>query len=170
MKKRSTVIIISVLVVLIIAIGVLVQLNKSDTRVQQGTVAVTMDSKVLAELTMDDISAMEYIEVQKEIVSSNYANDSGLFRGVPLRKLLTEKVPDSLDGSNQIVVYAEDGYVTAFAMDEVTQSDNIFLAYAKDGQSLGTKDDGGSGPFRIVIQEDEFGNRSVKYVSEIQIR
>jgi hypothetical protein len=170
MKKRSTIIIIAVLVFLATAIGVLVQLNKSDVQVQQGSVAITKDSQVLAELTMDDITAMDYIEVEKEIVSSNHANDEGLFRGVPVHQILEQTVQDFASEATQVVIYAQDGYVTAFSMDEITESDNIFLAYSKNGQGLGTLDDGGTGPFRIIIQEDEFGTRSVKYVNQIQLR
>jgi DMSO/TMAO reductase YedYZ molybdopterin-dependent catalytic subunit len=89
---------------------------------------------------------------------------------VPVHQILEQTVQDFASEATQVVIYAQDGYVTAFSMDEITESDNIFLAYSKNGQGLGTLDDGGTGPFRIIIQEDEFGTRSVKYVNQIQLR
>jgi hypothetical protein len=69
-----------------------------------------------------------------------------------------------------VVIRATDGYVSSLAVDEVGGADSVLLVYAKDGESLGTSSDGGSGPFRIIIVTDPYGNRCARWVNEIEIR
>ncbi|MBR6311634.1 MAG: molybdopterin-dependent oxidoreductase [Oscillospiraceae bacterium] len=166
-KRKGVLIVIIVLVVLAAAVSVLAVLNRPGELPESGSVAVTSGGETLRVFTADELKALPYIEAQKEIVSSSFANDEGLFRGVPLRALLAEA--GAPEGA-QIVVRSEDGYVTAFPADEVYDSDNIFLAYSKDGEGLGSKDKNGTGPLRIVVTDDEFGTRCAKYVSEIEVR
>lgn len=166
-KKKGAIIVVIVLVVLAAAVSVLAILNRPGALPESGSVAVTSGGETLRVFTEDELKALPYIEVQKEIVSSSFADDEGLFRGVPLRALLAEA--GAPEGS-QIVVRSEDGYVTAFPADEVYESDNIFLAYSKDGGSLGGKAGGGTGPLRIIVTDDEFGTRCAKYVGEIEVR
>lgn len=168
-NKKNIIIVIAVLAILAAAVAVLAYLNRPGELPDTGSVAIKSGGETLAEYTFDDIKAMDYIEVQKEIVSSSFANDEGLFRGVPLRALLASAGAD-LENAAQAVIRSEDGFVAAFPMDEVTESDNIFLAYSKNGEGLGSLDDGGSGPLRIIVTEDPFGNRCAKYVSEIEVK
>lgn len=167
-KKKSIIIVVAVLVALAAAITVLALLNRPENLPETGSITVKWGESSVT-LTMEDIQALDYVEIEKEIVSASFQNDQGVFRGVPLHTLLESQGID-LDSSAQAVVRSEDGYVAAYPMDEVTDSDNIILAYAKDGEGLGTKDSGGSGPFRIIIADDEFGNRSAKHVSEIEAK
>lgn len=167
-KKKSIIIVVAVLVVLASAITVLALLNRPDSLPDTGRITVKWGESSVT-LTMEDIQALEYVELEKEIVSASFQNDQGLFRGVALHTLLESQGID-LSSAVQAVVRSADGYVSAYPMDEVADGDNIILAYSKNGEGLGTKDSGGSGPFRIIIADDEFGNRSAKFVSEIEVK
>lgn len=167
-KKKSIIIVVAVLVVLVSAITVLALLNRPDSLPETGSITVKWGESSVT-LAMEDIQALEYVELEKEIVSASFQNDQGLFRGVALHTLLESQGID-LSSAVQAVVRSEDGYVSAYPMDEVTDGDNIILVYSKNGEGLGTKDSGGSGPFRIIIADDEFGNRSAKFVSEIEVK
>lgn len=69
-----------------------------------------------------------------------------------------------------MVVTSEDGYVAVFPVEELLEPEAILLIYARDGAGLGTMDDGGSGPFRILAVEDQYGTRCAKYVSELALK
>ena len=168
-KKKQTIIIASVVALLVVAVALLAWLNRPKGEIISGSIRVIHNGETLRTFTMEEIAAMPYVEVEKEIVSSSYANEAGLYRGVPLRALLGVVDESLLDGASRIISRAEDGFVTAYSAAEVAESDSVIVAYQRDGESLGTKADGGSGPFRIVIVDDEFGNRSTKYLYEIEV-
>lgn len=168
-KKRNILLAVLVLAVLAAAIAVLAILNRPGELPESGSVAVRRGDEVLRTYTTAELKTLPAVEVEKEIVSSSFANDEGLFRGVALRTLLADAGVD-VDALTQVVVRSEDGFVAAYPADEVAESDNIFLAYSKNGEPLGDRGSGGSGPLRIVVTEDEFGNRCAKYVSEIEVK
>ena len=169
-KKRNIIIVICLLVVLAGAIAILSIINAPKGKTESGTISIVSNKETLHTFTMEEIEAMKYIELNKKIESSSYADVEGTFRGVPLHELLDQVDTSLLTGDNKIVVRSEDAFVTAFGASEVADSDDIFVAYMLDGKSLGTMKDGGMGPFRVIIQSDEFGNRSAKYVCEIEVQ
>jgi hypothetical protein len=170
MKKRNTIIVLSLLTVLAIAIVILAVTNAPKDKPVSGTISIISNGATLRIYTMEEIGAMEYIEVYKKIESSSYADVEGTFRGISLHTLLEKVDPSLLTSGKKIVVRSEDAFVTAFSADEVSENDNIFVAYMLNNKPLGTLKDGGMGPFRIIIQNDQFGNRSAKYVCEIEVQ
>ena len=169
MKKKQTIIIAVIVVVLLAAVVVLAVLNRPDGEFVSGSIQIVQDGQTLHTFTMEEIQDMPYVEAEKEIVSSSFANEQGLYRGVPLRALLDAVDPALLDGASRVIARAEDGMVMAYGASEVADSDSVLVAYSRDGKSLGSLDDGGSGPFRIVIVDDEFGNRSTKYLVQVEV-
>ena len=171
MKKKNTFIILAILLVLAAAIVLLSWLNaRQGLGGEIGSLTISRNGEILRVFTMDEIRAMPYIEQDQEIVSSSHQNERGVFRGVPLRALLEDADPELLQDAVTIVSRAEDAFVMAYSADEVLDSDDIFVAYSKDGNSLGTMEGGGSGPFRIIIIGDPFGNRSTRFLIEIEVR
>lgn len=166
--KRSTLIIFFVLVVLASAVAVLAILNAPDGDIESGTITITKGGGTVRVFTMDEIVEMDYVE--KEIVSSDFKSDKDIFRGVPLRTLISNADSALIENASMIIVRTEDGLVSAFPIDEITESDSVFLAYLKNGGSLGSLENGGDGPFRIITAGDEFRNRCAKYVYEIEVK
>ncbi len=169
-KKRNALIIAAVVVVLAAVIAVLAILNKPKGEINSGTVTLLHAGETVKVFTSEEIEALPYAEVYKEIVSSSHDDAAGTFRGVWLHDLLDAADPSLRDGARQIVVTSEDAFVAAYTAEDVYDYDDIMLAYRMDGEPLKSKDDGGFGPFRIIILGDEFGNRSAKYVFQIEVR
>lgn len=169
-RRTQATVIIAVLVVLAVVIVGLAQLNRSSAQVAKGSLAVTQDGRTLRTFTLDDIKALPPVTATKTILSSSHADETAAFTGVPLRVLLAAIRPDLLAGSSLVVTRAADGHVSALSAEEVAAGDSIILAYAKDGESLGTAADGGSGPFRIIVFSDTYGTRSTRWVNEIELR
>lgn len=171
MSKRTQVAIVTaVLVVLGGAVVALAQVNRSEAKVVAGSVAVTRAGSTLKEFDLEQVRALPSVSEKKTIQSSGHADETAVFTGVPLRVLLDAVRPGILDGATMIVTRATDGYVSSLAPEEVTAGDDVLLVYAKDGESLGAAADGGTGPFRIVILSDTYGNRCTRWVNEIEIR
>ncbi len=166
--RRNTLIIYIVLVVLASAIAFLAVLNAPRGDIESGTITITKDGGTVRVFTMDEIMEMDYVE--KAIVSSDLKNHEDIFRGVPLRTLISLADSALTENASMIIVRTEDGLVSAFPIGDVVESDSIILAYSKGGQSLGSLESGGDGPFRIVVADDEFRNRCPKYVYEIEVK
>lgn len=169
-SRKHVAVIAAVAAVLAVAVVVLAQVNRSDTVVEQGSIAITRGGRTLKVFTMAQVKALPCVRAEKTILSSSHADEHGAFTGVPLRTLLGEISPTLAASATQIVTRAVDGYVSSLSADEVSADDTVLLVYAKDGQSLGTFKNGGTGPFRIVILGDRFGNRCTKWVNEIELR
>ncbi len=166
MKKKH---IIIILIVMAAVVAVLAYLNRPEDQPVSGNLEISISGKTFV-YTMKDIQSLPKIEFEKEIVSSSQENQKGLFTGVTLHDLLNAANPDWQKQGTMVVCRAEDGFVSSFDVTEVATDNNIIVAYLIDGKSLGTKEDSGKGPFRIVVQDDEFGTRSTYWLSEIEVQ
>ncbi len=166
--RKGVIIVIAVLLILAAATLVLALLNRPENLPERGSVAI-VSGEERRELTLAEIKALPYIEAEKEIISSSFEDDEGLFRGVALRALL-ESAGVDMSAVKQVIVRSEDGFVAVYPAEEVTEGDDIILAYSKNGEGLGSLADGGTGPLRIIVFSDEFGTRCAKYVSGIEVK
>ena len=118
---------------------------------------------------------MSYVKKQEEKTFSKEldTSDSGpvehTYTGVPLKNVI-KGVGINLEDKNQVVVKAVDGYTVALTAKEVREDDNVFLVYKSDGNLLKSKKEGGTGPYRLVIRNDQFGQRWCKFVTEVNVK
>ena len=103
-------------ILLAAVILILAQLNQRDDLPASGQISLKAGDEEVALFTMEQIQALPWVEVEKEIVSSNYANDKGLFRGVTMAALWSA-VGVELSQYQQMIVTSEDGYVAVFPVD-----------------------------------------------------
>lgn len=165
--KKSTLVIITILAVLALLTGVLAYLN-APKDVTAG-LTVLKQGEPLGAFTLAEIKALGSVTVEKEIVSASHSNDSGAFTGVPLRALLAAADPAWQEGASTVSARAADGYVCAYTVQEVAADDSFLVVYERDGKPLREKTQGGTGPLRLIIQSDPFGNRSAKYLYQIEV-
>jgi DMSO/TMAO reductase YedYZ molybdopterin-dependent catalytic subunit len=168
MKKKRDLKIPIVLLALAIVIGLLAWANAPRPHADS-TLTISRGGVVLRTWTLAEIQALPSVELAKDYQSANHADESGVFRGVTLRTLLDQVDDRLIAGAARIIARASDGYVSTFTPAEVLAPDNIIVAYSKDGTGLGSLADGGTGPFRIIIREDAFGQRATKYLTEIEV-
>jgi DMSO/TMAO reductase YedYZ molybdopterin-dependent catalytic subunit len=169
-RRTQAIVVVAILAALAVAVVVLAQVNRSDANVETGTVAVTCDGATLKSFDIEQAKALRSVSEKMTILSSSHADETAVFTGVPLRVLLDAAQPGLLSDATMVVTRATDGYVSSLTPEEVRSGDAVLLAYAKDGESLGGLEDGGTGPFRIIILTDKYGNRCTKWVNEIEIR
>lgn len=167
MKKHKVVIL--AIVFLFAAVAVLAQLNRPADKPDASRIKVFIANEAVATLTLADLQAMPLSELDKEIVSSGGDNQAGLFTGVALRALLDASAPGWEQNASSVTCRASDNFTTAFTVDEVLAEGNILVAYALDGELLPSQEEGGKGPFRLVVRDDAFGNRSTYWLCCVEV-
>lgn len=169
MSKKAIGIICAVIAALIIACVILVKLNGSGAAAEPGKITVISGGEAAAVFELQDIQAMERIDIKKHISSGTGDDEDGTFGGTELKNVLEAAGIDLAGDEKSITVKSEDGYTTAFEPDEVMADDCVLLIYEKDGELLKGSAEGGNGPFRIIAVDDAFGTRCAKYVTSIEV-
>ena len=91
------------------------------------------------------------------------------YTGVLLREII-KKVDINLENKELAAVTGADGYTVAVSIDKIMEEDNVYLSYKRQGHPLGTRDDGGSGPYQLIIRKDKFSQNWCKYAVKVDIR
>jgi len=170
MKNKS---ILAIVAVLVIAVAVLALINQKNMKVTsseaiKGTLLVAAGGNE-KKLEFQDIKANP-VEFKATQDTSDSGPEEHTFKGVLLKDVIAGAFSeDELKNASKVVVKAIDGYTTALSPEEVMEQDNVYLAFEKDGKPLGSKADGGSGPYQVIITKDQFSQRWCKFVTEVSL-
>lgn len=173
MKKKNIIIISIVVVLLIIAVAVFAALNAGDiqekkTLEENALISVTAGGKEVAKIDSDLIDSLEPEEFSATKDTSETGPQDYQYTGIPLADALEELDLEPADYSS-LVARAIDGYTVAFEIGEVLEEDNIYIVFKENGEFLGTKSEGGKGPYMIVVRKDQFSQRWCKYLVELEL-
>jgi len=167
-------IIIYILIILVITVGVTAYLNRGNIEEKE---KAQENALLTIQRNDEDVETVDFSYIQKR--EENTFNkdldtsDSGpvehSFTGVPLKNIINE-VGLNLENFSQVIIKSVDGYTVALTAEEVKMDDNVYLVYKNDGEFLKSKKEGGTGPYRIVIKEDQFGQRWSKFVTEVNLK
>ncbi len=169
MKNKKNIPYIIVGVIIVIFIAALLYSSFSSEEKNAGSLDVIINSELLATFTAEQILALERVEIEKEIVSGSQENQYGTYTGTALHTLLDAADPNWQDGTRYVTVTAEDDFCVNFNADEVIGSDNIMVVALYNGEPLLGRKDGDKGPLRIVVRDDEFGNRSIYWLVRVEV-
>ena len=173
MKNKKTLwIIVIVIVVLAAALAVFAILNAGNVAEKQesqenATVTITRGEQSAA-FDLDYLKSLDAQVFSVMMDTSETDPTERSFTGVPLA-VVAQGLGVSLDGAEQVVFTAADGYTTAVSAEEAADPENVYVVYERDGQPSGTKAEGGSGPIEIVIAKDDFAQRWCKFLMDITI-
>ena len=107
---------------------------------------------------------MDQVTVKKKIESGSKKDEEGIYTGVSLAALLNAADPLLLSECATFTTSAADGFSSVLSAEDLSIEDNVLVVYEKDGKALVPFSEGGTGPLRILIQSDEFGNRCTEYL------
>jgi Sulfite oxidase and related enzymes len=163
-----------IIVVLAVVVGVTAYLNRGDTAFKRksqdnAVFLIKSNGQEIASIDMDYIKGLDKQIFDANIKKSGKDPVKHSFTGVALKKVL-EAAGVRTDGASKVIVKAVDGYTSVLTMEETMQDNNVYMVYAIDGKPLGKKEDGGAGPFEMVIKSDQFSQRWCKYVVEVEIQ
>ncbi|NLZ39280.1 MAG: molybdopterin-dependent oxidoreductase [Firmicutes bacterium] len=165
--------VVIVLVVLLIIVAVTAFLNRESLKdkaasQEKAILYIKADGKEM-EVDFATIKELPEKEFPAVLKSSGKPPVDTSYTGVQLKDLLAKLEIKTAD-KKQVITKAVDGYTVALSMEEVLLDDNVYIVYKRDGKDLGTREEGGSGPYQIVIRGDQFGQRWNKYLMEIELQ
>ncbi len=164
--KKSTKIAIIGFIVLIIAVIPLYYYTRPDASQPTGTLQIKGKVGNPANLTYTQLEAYPAITLQVNINGHQGGNGVYNYTGITLKELLNGAQVSS--NATSVYIQASDGYGTTLTMQEA-QKNTVFIAYKKDGATLSPLSEGGEGPYRLVISDDEYSQRWVRGVAAIEV-
>lgn len=153
---------------LLVLVGVLAYLNTPGKR-ESASLTIISKGQPVKTFSLEEIKELPAVDREVTIRSSSEGIKTYVFTGTPVREILTGLDNAILTEANKVTARGLDTYTVVFNGEEILSSDHVLLVYARDGMPLGSKSEGGTGPFRIIIPGDQFGLRAVKYVTELEV-
>ena len=162
-----------------VALGMPVEFNESENSIMvgEGDVEGTPDVDVAdgGEIAID-AGGMQFIVTMEDILAIGIEDFYAVVRdervdytGVSIASIMEFLNLDTTTATGEVVFAARDGHETAGTVDEVFDPTNGFVAISEDGELLGHWEAGGRGPFMLVFAHDEFAQRFLRYLTEINI-
>ena len=174
MKKRNIkrkYIIIAAVCLLALAVACAVLNSSAHDQSGNGySLEITRNGEAVKTFSLDEIKKMKTVTVKKKIESTSHEDESGEYTGVPLEDILNKADGKLLSQCDTFITLAGDSFSSALSADDIAKKDNVIVVYEKDGKDLAPFTEGGAGPMRIIIQADDYGNRSTKYLIRIECR
>ncbi len=166
--------IVIVLVIVGLVLGVSIYMGKDDlalrTQLNNDAVFEIFDQgNALATYTMEEIEALGASEFKAHLKSSGQAAVEYTYQGVLMKTILEDAGVD-FEGKDSAIVTAVDGYAVSVGMDKLMDDDNVYLAYMREGELLGTYEDGGRGPYMMIIRKDQFSQYWCKYAYRVELQ
>ena len=167
-------VIIIIVILLLAVVGITAFLNRGsiaekEAAQKEALITFLEDSKEVDTVKMSFVKKQGENTFNKDLDTSDSGPVEHTYTGVPLKNVI-EEVGIDFDNKKQVVVKAVDGYTVALTAKEVREDDNVYLVYQSNGKPLKSKKEGGTGPYRLVIKNDQFGQRWCKFVTEVNVK
>lgn len=172
--KKQTGILIAGVAVLAVMVGVFAFLNKGSVaekkRLETDAVfKISQGGKVLCEVSMADLEAIGQKDFQATLDTSKSEPTQVVFTGVEVKDILAYK-KISTQGITTFEFKALDGYASAVTMQEVQTGQNVYICTKMNQKALGTKSEGGMGPYLMIVKSSQYSQRWCKFVEEIVLK
>ncbi|MEA5113663.1 MAG: molybdopterin-dependent oxidoreductase [Geobacteraceae bacterium] len=124
-------------------------------------------------INLADLKKHDPVRIDAAVMAGDCEGFHGIysFKGASLRSLLQQSGidPSTPDYDRYVLICSENGFCATFSFGEIFNSrlsDNIIIAYEKDGAPL----DPTEAFAKSVVRDDSVGGRSVRRISSIEIR
>ena len=172
MKTGTKLVIISV-AVLCAAVAVFAFLNRENIaakkEAQEGGFFYFYAGDEEHTVTMEDIEALSPSVIKANYKKNGKESETRYYSGVSLRSV-AESLGIDVSGYSSAAFSAADGYASALTITEAMDGENCCIVIAMGGEPLGTKEGGGSGPFMMILPNDQFSQRWCKFLIEVRLK
>lgn len=171
--KKSTLIILASVVALSAALFVLMALNRHDLELSlalrsSGQFAVCDDGEVIATVSGEDLRSVGLTRFTAIMDTSLTDPEEVEFEGVELKKLLEYLEIERAFSSCEF--FGSDGFASAVSRSETEKDGCVYICVAMNGQALKDREQGGMGPYLMVVADARFSARWCKYVERIELK
>ncbi|MEN6390027.1 MAG: hypothetical protein ABFD04_06385 [Syntrophomonas sp.] len=167
MMENSRKLLIGGILALLLVAAVFSLLNRSRDNLQEGQLLIRVGDTRLALLTIADLEKLPAVE-KKMVINSSRGKSEHKFTCTELATILRSIDPQLTVDYSRLTTRGIDNYTSGLEMSEVLQPDNVYVAYADGGRPLENKS-GKEGGLRVIIMEDEFGQRFTNYLVSIEL-
>lgn len=170
MKKKIGIII----GVLVVIVGITAYMNMRNSKSlialqENAQFSIKEDGNEKMTFTLDQIRQFGETDFKGNYKTKGKDAVEYTYTGVPFKNVLKEAgIP--LADKTSVVVSSVDGYAVPYDIEKIKEDDNIYLAYMKEKEALKEKDDGGCGPFLIVVSKDQFSQNWAKFAVEADVK
>jgi len=167
-------IIVSIIAILVLIIGVTAYLNRENVQEKvtlnnEAIFIVKHNGEDKKSYTMEDIRSLGEIEIKATKDTSDSDPEELKYTGVPLIKLY-EDAGVTVTEEDTIINVAADGYTVALDGSKVVDPENVIITYMINGEAIGTREKGGSGPYLIIVAKDKFSQYWCKYALSTDVQ
>lgn len=160
-------ILISIIVGLLLIIGIFAFLNKDSVEEKKSlnndAIFIVMEEgKEIQRFDMEKVRSMGETDFKANLKTNGKDPIEYEYTGVLLKNVFKE-AGISLEGKEAVILTAADGYAVSIEIKKVLQNDNVYVAYMREGEAIGTKEEGGKGPYQVIISKDQFSQHWCKY-------
>ena len=159
---------VSGIVLLVLLVAAFSLLNRDKEGLKEGTVAIKAGDTKLGSLTISDLQKLPAVK-KKMVIHSSQGNTNNDFTCTPMLAVLNSIDPSLTQQYKKIIARGIDNYTSGLDISEVLHPDNVYIAYADYGKPLKTKK-GEDGSMLIIICNDEYGQRSTKWLVSLELQ
>lgn len=162
-----------IIVALALVVGVFAFLNVGDREDRLATqreaeIILKVGGEEFDRVKFDNMMLLTQHTFEEVLQSSDSPDQTDVYKGVLMKDVLDEyRIP--YEDKEQIMAQSADGFSTVFTIEEVLEDDNVYIVYEINGEPLAPKDEGGSGPYQLVVRQDEFAMRWIKFLMELDV-
>jgi hypothetical protein len=171
--NKNTKLIMAITAVLVVVVAVFAFLNReniaSKKEAQESGVFFIHSGGEEFTVTMEDIEALSPFTIVANYKKSGQAASNRTFQGVSL-KAVVERMGVDYSRYASVSFLAADGYASALSIAEAMDDGNCYIVIAEENKPLGTRESGGSGPFMMILAQDQFSQRWCKFLLEVNLQ
>jgi len=171
--NKNTKLIMAITAVLVVVVAVFAFLNReniaSKKEAQESGVFFIHAGGEEFTVTMEDIEALSPFTIVANYKKSGQAASNRTFQGVSL-KAVVERMGVDYSRYASVSFLAADGYASALSIAEAMDDGNCYIVIAEENKPLGTRESGGSGPFMMILAQDQFSQRWCKFLLEVNLQ
>jgi len=166
-------ILIIIIVGLVLLIAFLSFVNKNSLvekkQINNEAIFTVIDNgQRVKDYRMEDVIKLGEKSFTANLKAGGKEKETHEYTGVLLKEIL-EDAEIKTDEKKCAVVSAIDGYTVAVDMKKVLEDDNVYLSFKKDGKWLETRENGGEGPYQLIISKDKFSQHWCKYAFSVAV-
>ena len=164
----------SIIIVLVIILAILIKMNKEGfeekAQLNSDAIFTVLDNgQEVRTYTMEEIKSLGETRFKADLKSSGKEAVEYEYTGVLLKKIVLDS-GISLDNKSLAIVSAIDGYLVPLSMDKLLDDQNVYLAYERNGELMANREEGGDGPYQMIISKDSFSQYWCKYAYSIELQ
>ena len=181
--RRSTMILILLISVLVVAIAVSWHFSRDGDATKEGMVVIQAEGTVLGKLTLADIEKLPCTEKTMTVFSNcgggcSNSSKTGqskddykehVYSGTALRDVLDSIDPGLTSKYKKVITKGADYYSQVIEMSDVEKPDEIYIVYSDNGKLLKTKD-GRDGSLEMIVSSDLYGKRFTNWLVSIELQ